>query len=182
MTFLTILTRTHPGREQYLAANQRSLADQTDDGYEQIVLDDTQCRGLHWANCQFAQLAPTLPLSDYVLMLDDDNVLIDPDAVRRWRQAARSMPDIIIHQAIVGPHGVLPTADFWLRGKYEGAIDGHCALVQSRLWLDCIDAFCNPVAGDASFFRAVFAERPTVVSIIKPMVRALRVGSLNWEG
>lgn len=182
MKFLTILTRTHPGREVYLAANQQSVAEQTDDGYEQIILQDTVGRGLHWANCQFAAIASTLTLSDYVLMLDDDNVLIDPDAVRRWRQAAQSMPDVIIHQAIVGPNGILPSQNFWLRGQFDGAIDGHCALVQSRLWLDCIGAFCRGQRGDAAFFQAVFAENPTVVSIVKPMIRALRVGSLNWEG
>jgi hypothetical protein len=180
--FLSVVTRTHPKPVDYLALNEESLREQLDPDYEQIVLRDEVGRGLAWANRQFYEHRFAVE-GDYVLMLDDDNVLATPHAVTILKAVTWDKPEAVIFKAEVGPHGILPTSFAWgQRRAIAWQIDGHCVIVRREVWQAYIHEFCVDVRGDAAFLGALTAAGLRIEWLNAVLVRALRVGSLAWEG
>jgi hypothetical protein len=178
--FLSVVTRTHPKPVDYLSVNQASLAEQIDQDYEQIVIRDEQGRGLAWANAQFAANAHR-PAGDYVIMLDDDNALATPAAITILKAVTWDRPELIMFKAEVGPHGILPTREAWQeRRPIPWQVDGHCCIARTDIWRQYIDHFAVDVRGDAAFLTALYGANVRTEWINAVLVRALRVGSLNW--
>jgi len=71
---LTILTRVY-ARPAGLNRCKTSLEVQTDQNFEQVIIEDTQGRGLHWANQQIAEAEDKIN-GQWVYVLDDDDFLI----------------------------------------------------------------------------------------------------------
>ena len=180
--FLSVMTRTHPKPVDYLARNEQSLRDQLDPDYEQIVLIDEVGRGLAWANRQFWEHRHTAE-GDYVIMLDDDNVLATPHAITILKAVTWDQPEAVIFKADVGPHGIMPTSLAWSQRKaIAWQIDGHCTIVRTDIWRKYIHYFSVDIRGDAAFLAALTCADLRVEWCNAVLVRALRVGSLDWEG
>jgi len=180
--FLSVVTRTHPKPVDYLALNQASLRGQQDPDYEQIVIRDEVGMGLAWANRQF-WVHREKTQGEYVIMLDDDNVLATPHAITVLKAVTWDAPAAVMFKADVGPHGVLPSAQSWQeRRSIPFQIDGHCVIVRADVWRGLIHHFAVDVRGDAAFLAELLAPGAYRVEWVNAvLVRALRVGSLNWE-
>jgi len=180
--FLSVITRTHPKPVDYLALNEQSLREQLDPDYEQTVIRDEVGRGLAWANRQFYEHRYDVD-GDYVIMLDDDNVLATPHAITVLKAVTWDYPNAVIFKADVGPHGILPTSLAWTqRRAIAWQIDGHCVVVRRDTWIEYIHEFNCDIRGDAAFLAALTAADLRIEWLNAVLVRALRVGSLEWTG
>lgn len=156
----SIVTRCHPDRPSLLEINRVSVASQTNQDYERILLWDDQPSGsgLHEANRFLAQAHP---LGRYVLILDDDDAFGRPDALERIAAAVSENddPDLLFFKAYHGPLGILPRDNVWENRPILGSV-GSCDFV-SRLdvWLEHIHAFGVASCGDYAFLSAVW-DRP----------------------
>jgi hypothetical protein len=178
--FLSVITRTHPKPVDYLALNEQSLREQLDPDYEQTVIRDEVGRGLAWANRQFYEHRYDVD-GDYVIMLDDDNVLATPHAITLLKAVTWDYPNAVIFKADVGPHGILPTSLAWTqRRAIAWQIDGHCVVVRRDTWIEYIHEFNCDIRGDAAFLAALTAADLRIEWLNAVLVRALRVGSLEW--
>ena len=150
MTFLSVVTRCYK-RPTMLARNIASLEAQTAPDYEQLFIVDDDGQGIGWANCQFYEHRDE-PQGDYILMLDDDDMLARNDAVMLLRAAAASGPELIMHGFRYVEGIILPTEGVrenkWPTITQVGT---SCFTTRRDIWYDNIEHFGIPTAGDYNF-------------------------------
>lgn len=152
--FLTIMTRTFK-RPKALARNKESLSAQTDQDFEQVIIVDEEGVGVERANLFFAENAD-LVKGDYVMMLDDDGQLFNPDAIALLKQAVgRYNPDVVIYKSEY-PWGDLPEK-CWMTSRCPvwGDIGGGSLIVRSDIWKKYIYTF-RGLPGDYQFICNLF--------------------------
>lgn len=172
MTFLSIVTRHLLSRAALLAANQASLAAQTDRDFAQQVLVDTHYRGVAWANYAMRQYA-NAPVGEFVLMLDDDDLLADAETVAALHAAAPGA-DLIIARVHHGPAiGVLP--DVWDRLPERGHIGGSSVVCRRDVWQQAAPHWGYKYAGDYDFVCAAFEAAQQPVWLDRVIVKVQRI-------
>lgn len=171
--FLSVVTRCYR-RPNMLAKNVASLDGQSDADFEQIFLIDEQGVGVYGAN---AALARAQPRGEYVLILDDDDMLGDTEAIAVLRQAVteNNRPQLVIFRARHDRLGLLPSPRSWGKGPQLGHI-GSCDFIAERaLWQRHIAAFGVPAAGDYAFARSMWREGPDVVWLDRELAAVQRI-------
>lgn len=159
MTFLTVVTRCYK-RPEMLAANRQSLGAQTSQDYEQLFVVDDVGLGVGHAN---RALATVTPAGDYVLVLDDDDILTDVRAIELLKEATTEKPDLVIFRVDHDHLGILPNDLIWGKRPLKGHI-GSCSFIARRdVWEKYIHRFGVDECGDYAFLHAVWADRPYVV-------------------
>jgi glycosyltransferase involved in cell wall biosynthesis len=160
------------------AANLAALEAQTCQDYEHILIVDNEGRGLEWANSSLQDAAPA---GEYVLILDDDDLLTDKEAIEKLRTAAEPEPDLIIFKAYHGPLGILPSARVWGNRPYGGHI-GSCDFITRRdVWLEHIPAFAQPESGDYYFLQSIWLDDPCVVWLDETLAAVQRISKGKAE-
>lgn len=161
MPFLTVITRTFR-RPSLLTNNQRSLADQTDPDYEQIIIRDEVGRGVAWANAHMRTVGPIR--GEYVMALDDDDILVDPCLIADLkRMISVNRPAVIITRMDHGPRGILPPPDGWGHPPPRGQIGCSAPIVRVDVWQACAPAYGESYDGDYDFIAALFAQAQPIV-------------------
>ncbi len=177
--FLTVITRCYK-RPKMLRANVASLEMQTDQDYEQLFIVDEVGRGVQWANEQFAVHTDRVN-GEYVLLLDDDDKLVDREAVAKLKAAARRTgADIVVFRVDHGPLGILPDAIVWEKEPVHCHIGGGDLIVKADLWRRCIEYFGHAVStispgGDFSFMRELWSHNPRVCWLDKVLEEVQRI-------
>lgn len=175
--FLSVVTRHMVSRPGYFAQHLASLAQQTDQDYQHIIIEDTIGRGMSWANAQFALHAYEVQ-GVYVLMLDDDDILAQSNAIVQFKEAARNateLPDMLIYRVNHGGNlGVLPDDRVWGQEPVFGHIGGTSFLTRTPLWQQFIGNFAHPVGGDFHFLEAIWHSAPNKVWLDQVLVKVLR--------
>lgn len=170
--FLSIVTRCYK-RPLMLAMNKQSIAAQTCQDFEQLFLVDDEGRGVHAAN---QALATAQPRGDYVMILDDDDMLATETAIETMKEATVDNPDIVVFRADHGKLGVLPSpAVYWHEEPISGRIGSCDFIVRRRLWKRHIAAFGTPACGDYHFLKSLWATNPTVVWIRDVLAAVQRI-------
>lgn len=152
--FLTILTRCYK-RPKALRECLTSIAFQSDQDIEHILIKDTVGQGLLWANTQIAKSKDTVH-GQYVMVLDDDDYLTDPDLVKRLKeQVLPDMPAAVIVKGKIKDN-TYPTC--WKEHPKRGQI-GSCNLIARQ---DIYKKHCHkwqaPKAGDFFYADSIFSE------------------------
>lgn len=169
--FLSIVTRCYQ-RPTMLEANRESVCAQTDPDFEHILIIDREGAGLHAAN---QALASAMPAGEYVLILDDDDVLSDPEAIEVLKQAAADEPALVIFRADHDILGVLPKSAVWGRRPVRGGI-GSCDFITRRDWWEnYIGAFGVPKCGDFVFLNTMWQADPSVVWLDRQLAAVQRI-------
>lgn len=155
MPFLTIVTRCCK-RPKMLTANIESVLSQTDRDVEQIFIVDYNQAGVRRANISLAQNRGRIS-GDYVYILDDDTRLEDKNFVAKIRCIARTGPDVIMvksRRPQFAPH-ILPKPFVWNCPERLALTSTNCLcyVVKRQVWLDHIEAFGAPAAGDWWFLE-----------------------------
>jgi len=154
--FLSVFTRHMASRPRQFEECLRSLTAQTDQDFEQIVIVDHVGRGVAWANRQFVAYQQAVR-GDYVLTLDDDDVLVRPEAVALLRAAAaESQADIIIFKGDHGPLGILPDRLVWQKRPLHGHISGQDFIVRREVWQRHADCYPAIYAADYAFISELW--------------------------
>ena len=152
MPFITFVTRTLHRRRAMLDRNIASLAEQTDQDYFHFIIVDGDERGVAWANGAMATRDWSDITSDYVMVLDDDDVLNGPDVIKRLKEALELMPvDLLIVRMDQGPRGILPSPGEPIK---RGRI-GCSAVIPSRLlFLEAVKSYTPKYDGDYDYISA----------------------------
>ena len=168
MPFLSVITRCYK-RPKMFRQNVLSLAAQTDQDFEQIFIVDKIGYGIGGANRALATVEPT---GDYVLVLDDDDIISEPRAIECLKEATTENPDIVIFKGDFHNLGVLPDEVVWGKRPLLGHI-GSCSFVVSNdVWKKHVAAWgsSGDDCGDYEFLKELWQGKPQVVWLDKLLV------------
>lgn len=124
-----------PGRAELLQRCRASLEAQTDPDWRQTVMVDDVGRGFDYAR-ELLVLSRLKVYGRYALILDDDDVMADPDGVAALKAVAIDVPPAVIFRGRHAELGILP-AHHWQARPVMGDIgafdfilraDVYCAL------------------------------------------------------
>lgn len=155
--FMTIITRHLTTRPNMLKVNQDSLAQQTDRDFEQVILLDSEGRGVAWANENLRNHVDLIH-GEYVFLLDDDDLIATPNFIEAVKTFAtiNDWPNVIIVKMEHAPGFVLPDADNWQQEPRLGHIGCSGFIVRRETWVSHVTDF-NPVYhGDYTFIKALW--------------------------
>lgn len=163
MAFLDILTRHLPRRKMMLRANDACLKAQSDPDYKQWILADEQGRGWQHAAQLLVDVAPKLK-GDYVLILDDDDLMINADGICLLKEAALTRPGAVIFRGWHGDLGILPGPNGWMRRPFLGGIGSFDFIIRRDVFCDLIGQSVGGGYGnDFALINGVFeADLPVV--------------------
>ena len=171
MTFLSVVTRCYK-RPDMLAKNIASLEAQTDPDYEQLFIVDDDGQGIGWAN---RSLVMVEPVGEYVMVLDDDDMLANVRAIEEMKAATLARPDMLIFKASHDGLGVLPSPAIWGKRPLKGHI-GSCDFISRRdIWEKYIHRFGVDEGGDYAYLHAVWMNRPEVVWLDEVLASVQRI-------
>jgi glycosyltransferase involved in cell wall biosynthesis len=169
--FLTVVTRCYR-RPKLLDRNLESLAMQSCQDYQHLFIIDHVGEGVGAAN---KALSLANPAGEYVLVLDDDDLFTDPDAIAMLKEYAVTEPDLIVFKADHGELGILPSARVWHRRPRPGEI-GSCDFVtRCDWWQRHIAAFGAPEQGDYAFLMSMWADAPAVTWLDHQLTAVQRI-------
>lgn len=157
MPFLSVVTRCYK-RPSMLEKNIASLQMQMDMDFEHLFLIDDDGHGLSWANRQFYRHRDK-PHGDYILMLDDDDVLIRDDVVTQFKRKTTDYPELVMCKFDCGPWGVLPSHGVWVNKRPKlTRVGTSCFITRRDVWHSHIEHFGQPTAGDYHFLSAIWPD------------------------
>lgn len=171
--FLSVVTRCYR-RPALLENNQASLRAQTVSDYEQILIIDEVGRGVHAANMALANAYPT---GEYVLCLDDDDRLIDPEAIATLKcfVESKGRPSLVFFKADHAALGTLPDPIVWQKRPIHGYV-GSCDFISRRdVWERHIVSFGTPASGDYHYLKSVWLENPCVAWLDRKLAGVQRI-------
>jgi glycosyltransferase involved in cell wall biosynthesis len=159
METLAIVTRVHPERPNMLRRCVESVNAQEGDGYIHILhRHDKSGRGYGKWNANKSLAAISDIPAKYVMVLDDDDMLIKQDFVREFSGIVDGKnPEIVFFKGNVHKLGVLPRPAFWKRPPVYGQIASFCLAVRHDVWMKHIKEFGRrELGGDFCFISACY--------------------------
>jgi glycosyltransferase involved in cell wall biosynthesis len=103
-----------PSRAAFLEINKLSLKTQEDPDFEQIIRVDDQGRGWAYIHQMLVDSIPDIH-GQYVLTLDDDDMLINARAIRLLKEITPHQPPAVIYKVWLNELGILPSNGQWMR-------------------------------------------------------------------
>lgn len=175
---ITFLTRTTCDRPIMLGMNIDSLLMQTDDGWDQVILEDKERRGKFYASKMPADNKEKVS-GQYIYILDDDHRLIIPDFVAGIRAIVEdTQPDIIMVKCKIRAHGILPNR--WGRAPKNQYVDTGCFLVEQQLWKRHIHLYALPASGDHRFICHLWRVRNVKIEWWDKLVAEDMRETMEW--
>jgi hypothetical protein len=164
--FLTVVTRTMQDRGDFLAINKASVRLQSDHDIQHLIITDPlpQGSGMIWA-----QAAPMMYVNDvygqYIMLLDDDDMLLNTDAVRIFKSACSEnySPGVIMFRTWHHDLGILPDNHVWGKQPLLGHIGNNDFIIRAYTWKAYIHNLANGYNGDYEFIKSVFDSGASVV-------------------
>ena len=164
-----------------LAANIVRLLVQTSQDYQHLLICDDVCAGVEAANGAMATRDWADVQGDYVMVLDDDDVLNDTDIIELLQNAIKQYRvDLLGVRMDHGPLGVLPPDDLWPGEPVRGRV-GCSAVVPCRaLFVEAVKAYKPQHDGDFDYVDACYslAESVTWLDLVASKVTQIGAYSL----
>ncbi|HZX09938.1 MAG TPA: hypothetical protein VFG01_03235 [Acidobacteriota bacterium] len=162
MKTIAFITRVHPARPNMLRTCKESVKKQTCDDYLHILHrnDNTESGyGVSKANLAMKKVRPIN--AQYVMVLDDDDMLIDRDFVKTIKKETETnKPEIIFFKGIINERWTYPKPNIWGKAPKFALIASFCFAVRRDIWMANIHEFGKPtmagVGGDFSFISACY--------------------------
>ena len=174
MKTLCIITRCHPARPGMTEKCIASVKNQSCDDYQHLLLQHDKTEkgyGVEEANKSLHGVEGIN--GHYVMVLDDDDMLIDGRVVRDIVNAVKDNPDVVMFKGVIDKHGILPPIGLWEQPPVRGKIGSFCFAVSKQYW----DAYCRywassegyPAMGDYTFINACYKNAKKVVWLDRVM-------------
>ena len=139
-----------------------------DGDFDQIFLEDEVGHDIHWANQQFAAYKH-LVQGDWVLMLDDDDLLLDPKLIVYL--ADHEEDDVVIFKMKYGGMEKPP----FIPGEIKyGEVCTSSFVVRNHVYQDHIHLFGAPRAGDFSFISGLLKLKRYKVGWIDRVITGIQ--------
>lgn len=157
MKTIAFITRVHPKRSSMLKICIKSIKSQTDNDYVHIIHRDDMTEhgyGTLLANQSFAKVSPIN--AQYVMTIDDDDMLIDPDFVKIFKETIdKNNPEIVFFKGYISSR-LYPSLHFWKKAPVCAQIGSLCFAVRLDVWKKYIHEFGKKACGDFSFISACY--------------------------
>lgn len=157
MKTIAFITRVHPRRPSMLKICIDSIKEQTNDSYIHILNRDDKTEngyGRFMANKSFAKISPIN--ARYVMTIDDDDMLIDPNFVKVFKETVdKDNPEIVFFKGHINGRSY-PSLEFWKKPPVCAQIGSFCFAVRLDVWKKHIHEFGKKVCGDYSFIAACY--------------------------
>ena len=158
MKTIAFITRVHPKRPGMLKICVDSVRTQTDDDYIHILHRDDKTEfgyGRPQADQSFARVSSID--ARYVMILDDDDMLTDPNFVKAFREIVNKRNlEIIFFKGYINAEGTLPKGRYWGQAPCRRHIASFCLAVRLDIWKKYIHEFGRKAAGDFHFISACY--------------------------
>lgn len=155
----------------------KSVKGQSCDDYVHLFIKDDKGIGVSGANKLLEKV--NIPDVQYVMVLDDDDMLTSQSFVEDFVSFVENKPDVVIMRGIVGGHGMLPSDKAWQKPPKRGGIGSFCFAVTKELWEQNISAWGGTdsfaIMGDFSFINKCFHEATTVYWMDKVVAATQRI-------
>lgn len=176
MPFLTVITRTIPRRVELLDENQRSLARQYDQDYEQIVIVDEEERGVAWANGMMAERDWSEIIDgEYVMILDDDDRLAHPHVIAELKMMAAGK-DLLVVRMDHGPRGILPNP---LEDIRRARIGCSAVIPRREVFLKAVKHYEPAYDGDFDYIEACLQYARTSTRLDYIASEVMQIGAVT---
>lgn len=161
MKTIAFITRVHPQRPNMLKVCIESVKLLIDDDYVHIIHRDDKTSdgyGKLLANQSFAKISPID--ARYVMVLDDDDMLIDLDFVKTFREIVNNnSPEIVFFKGTISGRGIYPRSHCWGRTPVFGAIASFCFAIRLDIWKKHIHEFGKRQSGgDFEFISSCYKD------------------------
>lgn len=159
METLAFITRVHPSRPNMLKQCVESVNAQTSADFIHILhRHDASKLGYGKWNANRSLAAIKDISARYIMVLDDDDMLIDPRFVEDFSALVREKtPEIIFFKGVVHHLGPLPRLAFWGKPPVYGQIASFCSAVRRDVWFEHIREFGRrELGGDFCFISACY--------------------------
>jgi len=143
MKTIAFVTRVHPKRAKMLKVSIDSVKTQTDNDYIHIIYKNDKTKngyGVIWANERLKYVSPID--ARYVMILDDDDMLIEPDFVKIFKETINGKnPEIVFFKGIVLGRGICPRTVIWGKRPSRGGIASFCFAIRLDVWKKHVHRF-----------------------------------------
>lgn len=137
---LSIVTRTFNGRPRGMRRLRESLARQTSQDFEHVLLVDDQRRGVEWTHANLWRVLPDIH-GQYVMLLDDDDYLIDDDFVKLLAGKVSDDPEVVIVKMDMSNGLILPSLHDWLEKPRFTRIAISCHISRADVFAEHVRDF-----------------------------------------
>ena len=171
--FLTVVTRCYK-RPEALKLNIQSLKQQTEPDYEQIFIVDKVGHGLAAAD-QALNKYREYNLGQYVMVLDDDDYVIDPNFIFTLKETATEHdPDVIIWRGFFNHlQKVLPPKNNnWGKRVVKCKIGSFNYAIKNELYNKYVYICASGKTGDFDFINSILRTNPSTYWLDNIMVQA----------
>jgi hypothetical protein len=150
--FLTILTRCHPKRPECVKRNVEFVKGQTDNDVQHLLLRPKYEPRKATPRENAIAVGPLIYYAaqhirgQYVLQVDDDDMLATPDFVKKMKAiVTKSNPDMIIFRCRLG-NKLYPLQNYWdARQLKVATIPGPCVMVKKEIYDQASHEWLRPV-------------------------------------
>lgn len=167
MKTICFLTRCHPARPDMQKICFDSVKAQTCDDYQHFLIQGSMREDGNGNLAVECGLAKPWPIdAQYVMVLDDDNVLAYADFVKDFKELTQQgNPDMVISRGWIESYGICPPDAWWGRPPVHCGIDWFCYAVKWEMWNRHIRVIgSNPaVHNDYLFAHTCFEHKKSVI-------------------
>lgn len=166
---ICFLTRCHPQRPNMQKVCFDSVKNQTCGDYQHFLLQgamrepDEHTIGDGRFAIEHGLTKPWPIDARYVMVLDDDNMIVDPNFIKDFKELVdRENPDIVFFKGEIKGWGIYPT---WYREPVAGEIDWFCYAVKRELWrkfIGVVSSLSFP-SNDFLLIRACYKYTKSVI-------------------
>lgn len=152
MKTIAFITRIHPQRANMLKKCIKSVKMQTSNDYIHILYkDDKTSEGYGIASANRSLVKIKNINAKYIMILDDDDMLIDPRFVSVFRKNIdEKNPEIIFFKGSLSDgRGIYPKPQIWGKAPKFTLIASFCFAVRLDIWMSNIHEFGKSASGNA---------------------------------
>lgn len=141
-------------------------------------MDEYQ-RGVEYANGQMSVRDWSDVQGEYVMILDDDDVMADDELITKLKfNAYDGLVDLFVVRMDHGPWGILP-AETWESAPQRGK-QGCSSVIPSRdLFLQAVKSYTPKYDGDFDFVKACYDLSQTPSFLDTVATRVQQIGALT---
>ena len=162
MKAIAFITRVHPGRPYMLKKCIESVKMQTNNDYIHILhRDDNTVEGYGVSAANRSLIRVESIDARYVMILDDDDMLIDPNFVKIFAKSIDgNIPEIVFFKGIIKGKGIYPLPEAWGKAPTFASIASFCSAIRRDVWMNNIHEFGIPtlagLGGDFNFISQCY--------------------------
>lgn len=158
MKTIAFITRVHPKRPKMLKVCIDSVKAQTNDDYVHILHRDDKTESGYGRVLADQSLAKVSSINArYVMVLDDDDMLIDPNFVEAFKEIVdKNNLEIIFFKGKILGRGTYPKEQFWNKMPCRRHIGSFCFAVRLDIWKRHIHEFGIKQNGDWKFISVCY--------------------------